>query len=295
MPYLPWTQPRGFEGPAGAWLLEFVEKARARGLSYCLSSWWGDTFSPVLAAPHTLQEGADAWLRLLRQWKTRLGFDGCVFVDLNNEFPCFLPGLIQHLKQQGGDAWSPGWTAAVEREINGALARMREEFPELRFCVSLHGDVRYTALDLELDCMDIHFYADADPRWAQRTGFQKHGIKLFQETDWHAEYSDRCRRSHQAAAPMYRARQRAKVGAFAGMAASRGMPLLTTESWAAWYSIDSPAMDWGWLLDWAAWSVEDAIDLRMWGWTPHNYAQPQFANWQDVAWHQRLTSRFLAS
>ena len=34
---------------------------------------------------------------------------------------------------------------------------------------------------------------------------------------------------------------------------------------------------------------------QMWGWTPHNYVQPQFRNWQDAKWHQKLTQRFLQS
>jgi hypothetical protein len=42
------------------------------------------------------------------------------------------------------------------------------------------------------------------------------------------------------------------------------------------------------------WSVEDALEYGMWGWTPRNYCQPQFHNWKDVAWHRRLTERFQA-
>ena len=57
----------------------------------------------------------------------------------------------------------------------------------------------------------------------------------------------------------------------------------------------SEHLDWQWLLQWAEMTVEGAIRHRMWGWTPHNYAQPQFKNWQDVRWHQKLTSRFLNS
>jgi hypothetical protein len=94
---------------------------------------------------------------------------------------------------------------------------------------------------------------------------------------------------------MYRARQRAKLAAFAEWAERTGAPLTTSESWASWYYIDSPDLDWKWLLEWAEWSVEDAIDFKMWGWTPHNYCQPQFENWRDVEWHRRLTERFLNS
>ena len=38
-----------------------------------------------------------------------------------------------------------------------------------------------------------------------------------------------------------------------------------------------------------------AIDYKFWGWTPHNYVQPQFANWADAKWHRTLNDRFLNS
>jgi hypothetical protein len=98
-----------------------------------------------------------------------------------------------------------------------------------------------------------------------------------------------------AIAPMLRARQRYKVAQFAAWSKQRGAPFTTTESWASWFYYDTPDLDWGWLLEWASWSVEDAIDHGMWGWTPHNYVQPQFANWGDVKWHQKLTQKFLKS
>jgi hypothetical protein len=82
---------------------------------------------------------------------------------------------------------------------------------------------------------------------------------------------------------------------FANWAARRGAPLTTSEAWASWFYFDDPQLDWGWLLDWAKWSVEDAIAFKFWGWTPHNYVQPQFANWKDAKWHRTLNERFLQS
>lgn len=298
LPYLPWTRPEGFSGPAGEWLIEFVEKARDRGLYYCLSSWWGSGITPLNggAHPRDFAEGARCWIRFLEQWQHRFGFEGCAYVDLNNEFPCFFPGLGDELQEAEKEDPQNGKRRWFESTINDALALMRKAFPELKFTVSLHGNVEYADWELELDCMDIHFYADADPRWVQRTRFYDFcSGGMFKQDDWHAEFSDRCARAHRAGAALYRARQRAKVAAFAGMGQQRGIPLLTTESWASWYYIDSPHLDWGWLLEWAAWSVEDAIDFGMWGWTPHNYAQPQFENWKSVEWHRRLTDRFLNS
>ena len=119
--------------------------------------------------------------------------------------------------------------------------------------------------------------------------------RLF-ETDKHfKDFSDRCMKAHKSVMPMLLQRQRQKLAAFAGWSASQGMPLTTSESWGAWFYFDHPDLDWSWLLDWSARSVEGAIEHKMWGWTPHNYVQPQFENWQDVKWNRKLTSKFLKS
>jgi hypothetical protein len=293
-PYIPWTNPKGCKGPLGQWLIEFMGKLQARKLNYILSAWWWP-FQMTLGEARSMDEAVERWLPLLRQWEKRFGFEGLLFVDLVNEFPYFLHGYIDQLNQLEGGWYGPAGRSKIAKEINAAMDVMRREFPPLRFTVSMHGDVRWLDVDVELDCLDVHFYADADRRWDKRTRFGEFMPRLYSDADWHAEFSDRCIKSHAAMAPMYRARQRSKLAQFARWAAQRGTPLTTTESWASWFYLDSPHLDWGWLLEWAAWSVQDAIDMRMWGWTPHNYCQLQFANWKDVAWHRRLTQRFLTS
>ncbi len=306
-PFLPWDWNTAVSAPAGRWLVEFMEKLLARpALHYTLSAWWfgltpGHALQgpPVRRAPASHTEGAEMWAVMLREWKRRFGFDRLVYVDLANEVPYFFPGFLDRLKQDHGLDWgavgafTPAQAQAIAAELNPALALLRREFPELRFTLSIHGDLRWIDVPLELDCLDVHFYADADPRWTERTGFGPLMPHLYKRNDWHAEFSDRCRRTADAIAPMLRQRQRAKLAQFAQWGRERGAPLTTTEAWSTWYYFDSPNLDWGWLLEWAEWSVDDALDADMWGWTPHNYLQPHFANWQDVAWHRRLTERFL--
>jgi hypothetical protein len=308
-PYLPWDWNTAVTAPAGRWLIEFMEKLLARpSLHYTLSAWWfglteGSTHKgpPVLRQPANHAEGAELWADMLHAWKRRFGFDRLVYFDLANEVPYFFPGFLDRLKNETGLDWAtaaaftPEQAAAIAAELNPPLAALRREFPELRFTVSLHGDQRWLDVPLELDCLDVHFYADADPRWVQRTKFHEHMAYFYKRTDWHADFSDRARKTAAAMAPMLRQRQRAKLMRFAQWSAERGMPLTTTESWSAWYAFDTPDFDWGWLLEWAEWSVEDAIAAGMWGWTPHNYLQPHFANWRDVRWHRRLNDRFLRS
>ena len=307
-PYLPWDWNTAVTAPAGRWLIEFMEKLLVRPeLHYTLSCWWfcnlpGSTLQgpPVLRLPRTHAEGAEMWAVQLRQWRRRFGVERLVYVDLANEVPYFFPGFLHRLKQEHGIDWgvaafTPAQAQVIADELNPPLAALRREFPELRFTASIHGDLRWLDVPLELDCLDVHFYADADPRWSQRTKFGELMPHLFTRNDWHAEFSRRCQQTAAAIGPMLRQRQRAKLMRFAGWAAERGMPLTTSESWSSWYYFDSPELDWGWLLEWAEWSVDDAIAAGMWGWTPHNYAQPQFANWRDVRWHRRLNDRFLRS
>jgi hypothetical protein len=307
-PYMPWGWDKAGEGPLGQWLIDFMEKVCERNLNYTLSAWWftgqssNNPFPAEAQAPATHTEAAALWAKMLRAWQKRFGFDGLVYVDLANEVPYFLPGFQQRFEKETGGSWggdgqpfTPRQVAFMAEELNPALAALQMEFPELRFTASIHGDARWLDIPVQFDCLDVHFYADADPRWRDRTRFGEFMPHLFTDASWHKEFSQRCHAAHKAAAPMLRAAQRARLTAFAGWAEQKGMPLTTSESWSSWYYYDSPDLDWGWLLEWAEWSVEDALDFHMWGWTPHNYCQPQFANWKDVRWHRRLTDLFLRS
>ena len=309
-PFMPWNWNTAVKGPAAQWVIEFTEKLLKRSsLHYTLSGWWfmpGSPTSPpvpdALRKPANMAEGAEMWAVLLSDWKKRFGFDRIVYVDIANETPYFFPGLQEQLKRATGEGFeessvfTPTQSSFLANEINKALGLLRREFPELRFTTSIHGDLRWLDVPLELDCLDVHFYADADPRWSDRTRFAEFSADHLFETDrWFREFSDRSTRTAAAMAPMLRARQRFKMQEFADWSVRRGAPLTTSEAWSTWFYIDDPKLDWGWLLDWSKWSCDDAIACKFWGWTPHNYVQPQFANWKDVNWHRVLNERFLRS
>ncbi len=310
--YMPWYTDKGMQCPAGAWMIEFMEKLLTRKLHYTLSSWWYCTpaMGPVPAkTPRTHIEAAQMYARQLEQWQKRFGFEGLVYVDIANEVPYFLPDYLKTLKQKVGLDWgmgqpfTPEQTAFLQSDLNAGLALLRGAFPELRFTYSTHADTRWMDLGVEFDCLDVHFWADADPRWVQRTRLHDM-IKpdsfidqwpMFCDASGFKNFSDRCRKTAEAVRPMLRARQRQKMAVFADWSKQKGMPLTSSESWASWFYCDHPDLDWGWLLSWAEDSVDDAIAFDFWGWTPHNYVQPHFKNWQDVRWHQTLTHKFLAS
>lgn len=299
-PLMPWGGNRPVAGPMARWLEAFMGKMLRRKLHYTLSAWWifDNCRPPLKRAPQNHLQAAEIWLAFLKDWRHSFGFDGCVYVDICNEVPYFMGTWARLQKKFGQSCWanpsfSPKLRDYLAQDINAALFLLRKEYPELRFTVSLHGDLRWLDVPLELDCQDIHFYTEADPRWSARTRFAEFMPRFMRDRDWHREFSERCAKTHLAVTPIVRARQRHKLALFAEWAETHGMPLTTSESWSSWYYLDSPDLDWGWLCEYAEHTVQDALDFRMWGWTPHNYCQPQFANWKDVKWHQKLTRRFL--
>lgn len=308
-PYFPWGNRSVCSGPAGRWLIEFMEALLSRGLHYSLSTWWFDETNwcgkagispPVRSIPRNHREAAEIWGAFLQDWQKTFGFEGCVYVDIHNEVPFFLSGYKQYLKDLVGLDWDKGLPFTPEQiafladDLNGAMRMLQREFPGLRFTASIHGDERWLSVPLHFDCLDVHFYLDADPRWVNRTKFDEWLTHdFFADDSWFKEFSDRCAAGRDAVMPMLFQRQQSRLARFAAWADRHGMPLTTSESWATWYYVDHPHLDWSWLLEWAAMTVEGAVAHRMWGWTPHNYVQPQFENWKDVAWHRRLTSRFL--
>jgi hypothetical protein len=311
-PYMPWLWNAAVRGPVGSWVIDFMEKLRRReSLYYTLSGWWfgpGQPTSPragtpaLLRTPVNMVEGAEMWATMLTAWKKRFGFEHLVYLDVANETPYFFPHQMERFKKETGEefdrvrSFSSALIALLANEINPALELLRREFPELRFTTSIHADLRWLNVPLELDCLDVHFYFDGDPRWTERTRFDEFTNDSLFETDrWFAEFSHRSVSTAAAMAPMLRARQRFKMSQFADWAVRCGAPLTCSEGWTSWFYVDNPKLDWGWLLDWAHCSVDDAIAFGFWGWTPHNYVQPQFANWKDARWHRALNERFLHS
>ncbi len=57
------------------------------------------------------------------------------------------------------------------------------------------------------------------------------------------------------------------------------------------------ALDWGWVKELCAHTVEEAVKTKRWtGIAISNFCGPQFTGmWRDVEWHHRLTKRIRES
>ncbi len=162
-PFMGWGLNSAVKGPVGLWIIDFIQELHKRPwLYYTMSGWWGMPGPPpepaapaLLRRPANMVEGAEMWAVMLTDWKQRFGFDRLVYVDIANEVPYFFPDVNERLKKATGAGWDevPTLSAAqisfMSDEVNKPLKLLRREFPELRFTVSIHGDLRWLDLPLE--------------------------------------------------------------------------------------------------------------------------------------------------
>ena len=70
-------------------------------------------------------------------------------------------------------------------------------------------------MPLIFDCLDVHFYLDADERWVNRTKFNEFITNgIYVKDDWFKEFSDRCMKTHSSVMPMLFQRQQQKLANF---------------------------------------------------------------------------------
>lgn len=306
--YMPWGMRNEIEGPMGRWLIDFIRRTKEHDLKLILSCWWThDNGLPEgWIQPRDTMHGAELWANQLRYLESEVGLDTVAFVDYANEMPYFFPGFLEAFDaihpERGAGQWSR--TASFSEEqcaflrdhLDKPLQALQREFPQLMFTHSLHGDLRWLDVGLRsFDCLDIHFYSDADPRWIVRTGFQELMGTMFNDAAGYPDFSRKATETYQGVGPALLARQRAIMSQFASWSQEIGAPLVCTEGWSSWFYYDHPDLDWEWLLDWSAKAVQASGDLGFWGTTTHNYAQPQFANWADRDWHRTINEAFLNS
>lgn len=180
-PYILWCLNSAISGPVGRWLLDYVEALHSRPLNYTLSAWWfgHDGIGPAARLPANHLDAAEIWADALHRWASRFDLDRILYVDLANEVPYFIPALTSRLAQRMGADWhaSSRWSAeqidVLVEEMNPAISALQREFPQLRFTYSIHGDPRWLDVPLNVDCLDVHFFADIDSRWADRVQFSE--------------------------------------------------------------------------------------------------------------------------
>ncbi len=293
-------------------LLEFLPRCREYGIRVGLASWFlrhGAGREDIF-----MEEGG-----LYRAWYETLDFldkhgllDDILYVDLLNEYPFWhgydwlRKGLddrsdIRMFKLNNPQANVPEFENTKNEKFNllqksfynefasELIKKLKDHFPKLDFFVSLDSGMALKDMDMsKFSALDYHIW------------FAHHGsIPGLGEIG----SRDQTLELNQIYANLlsYWGENKAELVQWMGnrlkmiseTAANQGIPCGNTEGWGPISWFDHPELDW----EWVKTSAEICIDLAL----QHenykflctsNFTHPQFRGiWDEVEWHQKMTSR----
>ena len=272
-------------------LVEFIAKARDRGVRVGLSSWFRQDRDDTRMQITDPEQMAAVWVDTLRLLDEAGVLDNILYVDLCNEFPVplwtpFLYGSATGRGFRRTDARIPAY-------MSTSIELVRSVYPDLAYTYSFGGqyddwrDQEVSGLDflephvwMALDDVSDYYvkvgyndYEQSSPAGYDNLVARGRDVYLAEQGHWDGLIFD-------------------AVDNLANWSTASGLPLVTTECWAVIDYKDWPGLDWGWVNDLNARVVERVVATGRWvGVATSNFAGPQFHGvWREVAYHQRLTS-----
>lgn len=300
-PRFPWGNHRPVEVQPLVGLVEFMFKARERGLSIGLSTWFNDDTLHRRAEIRTPADYTRIWTETLELLDGEGLLDCVVWVDLCNEFPL---GLWAHGAYRGifgthplnvprmMRPWSRRARGAVQRFYDQAIPPLKMRWPELDFTFSVQHIGGAEVRRLDTAAWDL-----AEPHvWLSEGGlFQPLSNQLGALLCLPGAIPVQAR----IAPPLFHARRTSwlrelekRLDRWAHWAQDRGLPLVTSEGWGPinYDDVSSHGREWGWVKDVCGEAVQMAIDRSWTGICTSNFAQPHFKGmWRDVGWHREMT------
>ncbi|WP_375479754.1 cellulase-like family protein [uncultured Jatrophihabitans sp.] len=270
-------------------LIEFITKARDRGVAVALSSWFRQDRADVRMKIDSAAQMAAIWIDTLRVLAAAELLDAVLYVDLCNEFPMapYAPFLYGSAAGEAATRADP----LIASYMADSIALVRAEFPQLRYTYSFAGEYdnwRDQKVD-ELDFLEPHIWMASDDftdfyerigwSWDQFTpdSFDKL-VALGRSTYFSKQ--------HEYDSALFDA-----IDNVAAWSRATGKPVFTTECWAVTDYKDWPGLDWDWVLDLNARAVQHVVTTGRWlGIATSNFCGPQFHGvWREVDYHRRLT------
>jgi hypothetical protein len=294
-------------------LVEFIGKAADRGIYVGLSSWYNPDTLDRVQTIQSPEDYARIWLETLDLLYEAGLHDRIVWVDICNEFPVskWAPGPYSTIfrSKRLGDLWmarnlSRSWDEGVKRRISdyfdGAIAPLREKYPELRYTFSFQalGSRQIQEIDASaFDVAEVHIWVSDYMRWMWRTGqiLMHIGFPGYpRNLRFHASRMAKLYPKHR---DKYIRMLEARIDFWAEWAAKNNLPLFTTEAWGPINYNDVPdgtGDEWDWVKDIAEQGVRMASRRGWKGICTSNFCQPHFDGmWADVGWHRRMTDLIL--
>lgn len=292
-------------------LIEFMQKAKDRGLYVGLSSWYNDDTEHRRLMVHSPADYARIWIETLDILDRESLLDMVVWVDICNEFPlpqwCPYPfadivGLApdtppdRELMGKMRADWGEREVNALTRYFTESIDPVRARYPDLKYTFSAQGSGsgNFTKGDTKsFDLAEPHIWSIEDRAWSAESGF--YGAIHDNFPDGLLEHARKCMELYPSNKKRVRKILDDRTDFWRDWATERELPLVTTEAWTTVFYEDLSQYglsgEWNWFKEVAEVGVELAVNKGWQGICTSNFCQPHFEGmWEDVGWHRRMTN-----
>ena len=303
-------------------LVDFIRKAKARGIYVALSTW----LKPTWEHRNALLEGPED---LIRIWHETLCFlqendclDNIIYVDVHNEIPhggvnIWLSQQLNCMKQPVcPDGYNDRQKAFYRSYFHQVLSTLKKRWPQLSFTASyeLHmllPDVKEWHFD-DFDLLDVHMWADFAPcKLMEDTGYEEYICRFGDPDRFYLNptmngYTGNIKRMagdfyfesiNQKVHEAWRQKRTQclewldeQMEFVARIGRENGIPVGNTEGWGSVIWLEHPMLEWDFV-------KEAGLAAAKFG-AKHGYAfncqsnfcEPQYLRlWRDVDYHREVT------
>lgn len=292
-------------------LMEFLPKCEKYGIKVGLATWFmrhGTARKDIFMEEGGLLRAWDETLALLQSHSL---LNNVIYVDLLNEYPnwhgydWFKNELnkrsdIKRFKLDNPDANVPEFDVDKKGEnllkqrfyndfINTTITTLKRKYPSLEFFASLDSGMDLKNIDLSnFEALDYHV-------WFAHTG-KIPGLgdisSRNQSLDYRQVYTGLLNYWKENKSSLIQW-MNGRISDISNVAIKNNIVCGNTEGWGPIFWFDHPELDWLWVKE----SAEICVDLAL----NHdnykfictsNFTHPQFKGiWEDVKWHQQITSK----
>ncbi|MGF1760121.1 hypothetical protein L4D76_19735 [Photobacterium sagamiensis] len=289
-------------------LVEFMQKAKDRGIYVGLSSWYNNTTCDRRGLLTTPEDYAAAWTDVLDLLAENDLLDGIVWVDFCNEFPLkhWCPTAYEHITGEpasvpmGPESFEnleDEWEEDCIERMNEYLVRtpqiLKKKYPQFKYAFSnqAFGEDNFLRGDFsELDMFEPHIWASDDMSVSVQIG---HFDAMEDFPIGVANMRKKCEELVKEDPSVFSEILEERIEKWKDAAEKHGMALVTTEAWTTVVyedlSHNGHLGEWEWFKKVLETGIELAIDNGWKGICTSNFAEPHFEGmWRDVEWHKRM-------
>ncbi|MBN1997173.1 cellulase [candidate division KSB1 bacterium] len=278
-------------------LNRFIATCKEKDIKVGLSSWFREDSDNVRMKITSAAKMAEIWLKTLASIAKDNLLDAVLYVDLCNEWPGDL--WAPYFKNDPPElTWTYWHTAKSMQFMKESIEAVKKEYPELPYCYSFTGGMPEYYISKDLSFFDLLEHHTWMAQLNKDEYYKKVGYEYDRfSPDSYKNLVENYEKVYNERPDYWKLKLTMEIERVAKAAGSAKLPLITTECWGLVDFKDWPLLKWDIIKELCALGTLTAAKTGQWAAiATSNFCGPQFVGmWQDVRWHQNLTTQIKAA